>query len=255
MPSNINLFANKKASKKESDKRKYKKSNDSDGEGGTDNDDGKSCNSHSDTDSSVNANANTHKKSSKNNPSKNKTNYNDNENDNDDKQKFDIQDYRKMLADMFPSKYMSKRVESIENSRERAVESICKDLNIETTNTSMREKEKNESKPSKNSDNKKGKGAVSMEKNTKNKTGDKTGDKQATKVKTKNTILEVSPRNMNRRQCLPLMVKIQNQIIKHGAQMNQDLDLYHPHLQAPIVPMIVATNNTNQASMNLQKIN
>jgi hypothetical protein len=183
MPSNINLFANKKASKKESDKRKYKKSNDSDGGGGMDNDDGKSCNSHSDTDSSVNANANTHKKSSKNNPGKNKTNYNynenenDNDNDNDDKQKFDIQDYRKMLADMFPSKYMSKRVESIENSRERAVESICKDLNIETTNTSMREKEKNESKPSKNSDNKKGKGAVSTEKNTKNKTSDKTGDK------------------------------------------------------------------------------
>lgn len=171
MPSNINLFANKKASKKETDKRKYKKSNDSDG--GDGNDDGKSCNSHSDTDSSVNAN--TRKKGSKNKATKNKVN--DNYNDNDDEQKFDIQDYRKMLADIFPSKYMSKRVENIENTRERAVESICKDMNIETTTTSTREKEKSESKPSKNSDNKKGKGAASTEKNTKSKTSDKIGDK------------------------------------------------------------------------------
>jgi hypothetical protein len=175
MPSNINVFAKTNASKKETDKRKYKKSNDSDGgnDNDNDNDDGKSCNSHSDTDSSVNAN--TRKKGSKNKATKNKVN--DNYNDNDDEQKFDIQDYRKMLADMFPSKYMSKRVENIENTRERAVESICKDLNIETTTTSTREKEKNESKPSKNSENKKGKGAASTEKNTKNKTSDKTGDK------------------------------------------------------------------------------
>ena len=77
-----------------------------------------------------------------------------------------------MLAGMFPSKYTSKRIENIENSKERVVESICKDLNLET-----QDKHHRESKPAKKSENKKGKNASSGEKNTKSKTTDKKSEK------------------------------------------------------------------------------
>ena len=56
---------------------------------------------------------------------------NDNDNDNDnvgsivtsdktDQQKFDIQEYRKMLAEMFPSKYMDNRVSMLEKDKKNS---------------------------------------------------------------------------------------------------------------------------------------
>ena len=194
----INVFA-KTSSKKENDKHKYKKENDSGESSGADD---KSYRSHSDSESSINANTDTRKTRSgnkmkcANKANKNKTtdkrDREDHGQGNDDEhQKFDIQDYRKMLADMFPSKYMTKRVENIENSRERAVASICSDLNIESKESkeskSSRDKEsnkvsnkqKNETKSSKSSDNKKNKTSSSVsEKNTKGtSSNDKTTDK------------------------------------------------------------------------------
>ena len=77
---------------KETDKRKYKKGGDSDNEGD------------------------------------NNSNSSGSENDNDateasggisDQQKFDIHEYRKMLADMFPSKYMDNRVSKLESERKK----------------------------------------------------------------------------------------------------------------------------------------
>jgi len=77
---------------KENDKRKYKKGGDSDNEGD------------------------------------NNSNSSGSENENDaaeagggisDQQKFDIHEYRKMLADMFPSKYMDNRVSKLESERKK----------------------------------------------------------------------------------------------------------------------------------------
>jgi hypothetical protein len=163
----MSIFEKSKMSKKENDKRKYKKSNDSDGENSVDD----TGNDQSDSESSVRGNKKRKSKSkskSKNNSSHGK--HAAGEQNNEGQEEFDMQEYRKMLAGMFPSKYTSKRVENIENTRERAVESICKDLNIET-------QDKHDSKPSKNTENKKGKSTSSAEKNTKNKTNEKKGDK------------------------------------------------------------------------------
>ena len=73
---------------KKGDERKYKKGKDSDSDGG---------------------------------------NSNDSETEMDDagagengEKKFDIVEYRKMLADMFPSKYMDNRIEKIENENKKA---------------------------------------------------------------------------------------------------------------------------------------
>jgi ATP-dependent Lon protease len=172
---NMSIFEKSKTSKKENDKRKYKKSNDSDGENSAD-DNG---NHKSDSDSSVcdEKKGRTRKSKSKS-TSTNKSNRgkDDTGGPNDEGQEeFDMQEYRKMLAGMFPSKYISKRVENIQNSKERAVESICKDLNLETQN---KHGENHDSKPSKNTENKKGKSTSSAEKNTNSsKTTDKKGEK------------------------------------------------------------------------------
>jgi hypothetical protein len=165
----VNVFEKKKMSKKENDKRKYKKSNNSDGENSGE--DGKSCHSHSDSESSIHEkNGQRNSKNTKNTKSNNKENPRKKcAGEKNDEQQFDMQEYRKMLADMFPSKYMNKRVEDIENSKERAIDSICKDLNIEA------KEKKNDSKPSKTTENKKGKNTNSDEK--KSKTADKKGEK------------------------------------------------------------------------------
>lgn len=166
---NMSVIEKSKTSKKENDKCRYKKSNDSGGEnsaGDNDNDNDKS-----DSESIV------HRKKGR----KNKSNPGKRANTNatggpeprdKGQEEFDMQEYRKMLAGMFPSKYTSKRIENIENSKERVVESICKDLNLET-----QDKHHRESKPAKKSENKKGKNASSGEKNTKSKTTDKKGEK------------------------------------------------------------------------------
>ena len=162
---NMSIFEKSKTSKKENDKRKYKKSNDSGGENSAD-DNG---NDKSDSESSVHNDKKGRKSKSK------KKNTSGGPND-EGQEEFDMQEYRKMLAGMFPSKYISKRVENIENSKERAVESICKDLNIETQN---KHGENHDSKPSKNTENKKGNSTKSSEKNT---NGSKTTDKKGEKV-------------------------------------------------------------------------
>lgn len=176
---NVNMIVNEKTktSKKENDKRKYKKSNNSDGENSAD--DGKSYHSHSDSESSIQESKGRRCKSKSKNNSSHQKHATGGQND---EQQFDMQEYRKMLAEMFPSKYMSKRVENIENTRERAVESICKDLNLETQE--REEKQKSETKPSKNAENKKGKGAGSTEK--KSKTTDKKGGKSEKSDKSEN---------------------------------------------------------------------
>jgi ATP-dependent Lon protease len=153
----MRIFEKSKTSKKENDKRKYKKSNNSDGENSGD-DDG---NHKSDSESSVQNDKKGRKsKSGKKSSTGGKS----------DEQQFDMQEYRKMLADMFPSKYITKRVENIENSKERAIESIYKDLNIETQEKHLDECD---SRPSKTNENKKGKKTGSDEKNTKSKTTNK----------------------------------------------------------------------------------
>jgi hypothetical protein len=70
----------------ENDKRKYKKGKDSDSEGD------------------------------------NNSNSSGSENDdgNMDQQKFDIHEYRKMLAEMFPSKYMDNRVSMLEKEKKKS---------------------------------------------------------------------------------------------------------------------------------------
>jgi hypothetical protein len=164
---NMSVIEKSKTSKKENDKRRYKKSNDSGGENSA----GDNDNDKSDSESIV------HRKKGR----KNKSNPGKRANTNatggpeprdKGQEEFDMQEYRKMLAGMFPSKYTSKRIENIENSKERVVESICKDLNLET-----QDKHHRESKPAKKSENKKGKNASSGEKNTKSKTTDKKGEK------------------------------------------------------------------------------
>ena len=170
---NVNMIVieKSKTSKKENDKRRYKKSNDPGGENSAGDNDNDNDNDKSDSESIV------HRKKGR----KNKSNPGKRANTNatggpeprdKGQEEFDMQEYRKMLAGMFPSKYTSKRVENIENTRERAVESICKDLNLET-----QDKDHRESKPAKKSENKKGKNASSGEKNTKSKTTDKKGEK------------------------------------------------------------------------------
>lgn len=166
---NMSIFEKSKTSKKENDKRKYKKSNDSDGENSAD-DNG---NHKSDSDSSVcdEKNGCTRKSKYKTNRGKDATSGPNDEG----QQEFDMQEYRKMLAGMFPSKYISKRVKNIQNSKERAVESICKDLNLEIQD---KHGENHDSKPSKNTENKKGKNTSSTEKNTNSRnTTDKKGEK------------------------------------------------------------------------------
>jgi len=170
---NMSVFEKSKTSKKENDKRKYKKSNDSGGENNDNDNDNDDNNDKSDSESSVHG-----KKERKNKSNRGKrANANANANasggpSDKGQEEFDMQEYRKMLAGMFPSKYTSKRVENIENSKERMVESICKDLNIET-----QDKHHRESKPSKNTENKKSKNTGSAEKNTKSKTIEKKVDK------------------------------------------------------------------------------
>jgi ATP-dependent Lon protease len=163
---NMSIIEKSKTSKKKNDERKYKKTNDSDGEN-SDHDD------KSDSESSVHNDKKRCK--SKSRKKNNTSGPNDEEHD-----EFDMQEYRKMLAEMFPSKYTSKRVNSIENSKERAVESICKDLNLETRNKHLDEYD---SKLSKNTENKKGKSTSSSEKNTNGKTTDKKGDKVSKNTK------------------------------------------------------------------------
>ena len=170
---NMSVFEKSKTSKKENDKRKYKKSNDSGGENNDNDNDNDDNNDKSDSESSVHG-----KKERKNKSNRGKrANANANANasggpSDKGQEEFDMQEYRKMLAGMFPSKYTSKRVENIENSKERMVESICKDLNLET-----QDKHHRESKPSKNTENKKSKNTGSAEKNTKSKTIEKKVDK------------------------------------------------------------------------------
>ena len=163
---NMSIIDKSKTSKKKNDERKYKKTNDSDGEN-SDHDD------KSDSESSVHNNKKRCKSKSR---KKNNTSVPNDE----EHEEFDMQEYRKMLANMFPSKYTSKRVNSIENSKERAVESICKDLNLETRNKHLDEYD---SKLSKNTENKKGKSTSSSEKNTNGKTTDKKGDKVSKNTK------------------------------------------------------------------------
>ena len=168
---NMSVIEKSKTSKKENDKRRYKKSNDSGGEnsaGDNDNDNDKS-----DSESIVHRKKGRKNKSNPGKRASANTNATGGLGPNDKGQEeFDMQEYRKMLAGMFPSKYISKRVENIENTRERAVESICKDLNLET-----QDKDHRESKPAKKSENKKGKNTGSGEKNKKNKTTDKKSEK------------------------------------------------------------------------------
>ena len=161
----MSIFEKSKASKKENDKRKYKKTNDSGGENSAD-DNG---NDKSDSESSVrNDNKRRKSKSMKKNISS-RPNV-------EGQEEFDMQEYRKMLADMFPSKYISKRVKNIQSSKERALESICKDLNLEVQEKHI---DNRDSKPSKTTESKKGKSTSSSEKNTNSKTTDKKSDKVA----------------------------------------------------------------------------
>lgn len=173
---NMSIFEKSKTSKKENDKRKYKKSNESSGEdsahdNGNDND-------KSDSESSVREAKGQGKGRSS---SKNKTNQKKHASggqNNEGHEEFDMQEYRKMLADMFPSKYMSKRVENIDNAKERVVESVCKDLNVDT--------QKKESRPSKNTESKKGKGAgAASEEKSKSKSSNKNTDKSTNADKNK----------------------------------------------------------------------
>ena len=146
---NMSIFEKSKTSKKENDKRKYKKSNDSDGENSADD----NANDKSDSESSVLND----KKGRKSKSKKKNTSCVPND---EKEEEFNIQEYRKMLAGMFPSKYISKRVENIENTRERAVESICKDLNLEKQDKQDKQgkqgKQDKPNKPAKNTENKKG---------------------------------------------------------------------------------------------------
>jgi ATP-dependent Lon protease len=146
---NMSVFEKSKTSKKENDKRKYKKSNDSDGENSADD----NANDKSDSESSVLND----KKGCKSKSKKKNTSCVPND---EKEEEFDMQEYRKMLAGMFPSKYTSKRVENIENTRERAVESICKDLNLEKQDKQDKQgkqgKQGKQDKPNKNTENKKG---------------------------------------------------------------------------------------------------
>ncbi len=160
---NMSVFEKSKTSKKENDKRKYKKINDSGSDGENSADD--YGNDKSDSESSVH-----NDKKGRTRKSMNKSKLRKDEK----QEEFDMQEYRKMLADMFPSKYISKRVENIENSKERAIESICKDLNFEVQD---KHGENHDSKPSKNTENKKGNRTKSGEKNTKSKATDKKDDK------------------------------------------------------------------------------
>ena len=160
---NMTIFEKSKTSKNENEKRKYKKTNDSDGENSEDD----NANDKSDSESSVHNDKKRRKSKSK---KKNTTGGPNHEKE----EEFDMQEYRKMLADMFPSKYTSKRVNTIENTRERAVESICKDLNLEKQDKRV---VNHDSKPSKNTENKKSKSTNSAEKNTNSKTNDNKGDK------------------------------------------------------------------------------
>ena len=172
---NMSIFEKSKTSKKENDKRKYKKSNDSDGENSAD-DNG---NHKSDSDSSVcdEKKGRTRKRKSTSTNKSNRGKHATGGPNDEGQEEFDMQEYRKMLAGMFPSKYISKRVDNIQNSKERAVESICKDLNIETRD---KHDESHDSKPSKNTENKKVKSTKSGEKNTNDsKTTDKKGEKVA----------------------------------------------------------------------------
>lgn len=159
----MSVFEKSKTSKKENDKRKYKKINDSGSDGENSADD--YGNDKSDSESSVH-----NDKKGRTRKSMNKSKLRKDEK----QEEFDMQEYRKMLADMFPSKYISKRVENIENSKERAIESICKDLNFEVQD---KHGENHDSKPSKNTENKKGNRTKSGEKNTKSKATDKKDDK------------------------------------------------------------------------------
>ena len=145
---NMSIFEKSKTSKKEHDKRKYKKSNDPDGENSTD--DNGNDNDKSDSESSVLND----KKGRKSKSKKKNTSCVPND---EKEEEFNIQEYRKMLAGMFPSKYTSKRVENIENTRERAVESICKDLNLEKQGKQdKQDKQDKPNKSPKNTENKKG---------------------------------------------------------------------------------------------------
>ena len=159
---NMSIFEKSKASKKENDKRKYKKTNDSGGENSADD----NANDKSDSESSV-------RNDNKGRKSKSRKKNTNNTPDVEGQEKFDMQEYRKMLADLFPSKYISKRVENVQSSKERAIESICKDLNLET------HIDNRDSKPSKTTESKKGKSTSSSEKNTNSKTTDKKSDKVA----------------------------------------------------------------------------
>ena len=163
---NMTIFEKSKTSKNENEKRKYKKTNDSDGENSEDD----NANDKSDSESSVHNDKKRRKSKSK---KKNTTGGPNHEKE----EEFDMQEYRKMLADMFPSKYTSKRVNTIENTRERAVESICKDLNLEKQDKQDKHGVNHDSKPSKNTENKKSKSTNSAEKNTNGKTNDNKGDK------------------------------------------------------------------------------
>jgi hypothetical protein len=86
---------------KEEDKRKYKKGKDSDSE-----DDNNS-------DNSENENEHEHEKDNDNVGSEVNS-------DKMDRQKFDIQEYRKMLAEIFPSKYMDNRVSMLEKEKKNS---------------------------------------------------------------------------------------------------------------------------------------
>jgi hypothetical protein len=175
---NMSIFEKSKTSKKEHDKRKYKKSNDPDGENSTD--DNGIDNDKSDSDSSVCKNKGHAKKSNGKNKSNHGKHASAASGPNDEGQEdFDIQEYRKMLAGMFPSKYTSKRVENIENTRERAVESICKDLNLE--NQGKQNKQDKPNKPPKNTENKKGNSKATDKKG--NKDDKNTKDNKDEKIK------------------------------------------------------------------------
>ena len=84
---------------KEEDKRKYKKGKDSDSEDDNNSDNSEHENEHEHDNDNVGSEVNSDKM---------------------DRQKFDIQEYRKMLAEIFPSKYMDNRVSMLEKEKKNS---------------------------------------------------------------------------------------------------------------------------------------
>ena len=129
---------------KETEKRKYKKGKDSDSEGDN------------------------------NQNSSGSENDNDNDNigsivtsDKTDQQKFDIQEYRKMLAEMFPSKYMDNRVSMLEKDKKNSKSSQVSASAYDHSTSNSAELAKIDTKKSTGSSNKKTNGGTVVDENRK----------------------------------------------------------------------------------------